>query len=377
MHRTLLAFGQSLAAGLVAACAQLPKGAESAPKAVSASSSGALPGMPTRGVDKQRMPNRRKPMSARPLPLAVALVCITTAAQAQQPMRHSGHGAPLPQQQGAPDYPGMQMDHGSMSHGSMDHGNMDHAMPHPPATGIPPGQAARPPVPTLRPEDRAVAFPALPAHAMHRAGTHALFLADRLEWQDADDGSALAWDLSGWVGGDIDRLAFRSEGERSEGQTEEAELQLLWSHAIGPWWETVAGLRQDFKPGSPQSWAAFGIQGTPLYGLETEATAYLGEGGQTALRLEAEYDILLTQRLVLQPRAEVNLYGRDDDERRVGSGLGDTSLGLRLRYEISRQFAPYIGVDWARAYGHSADLRRAEDENTDEARLVAGVRFWF
>ncbi|MCC6075292.1 copper resistance protein B [Pseudomonas sp. MAHUQ-58] len=278
-----------------------------------------------------------------------------------------------------------QMDHGSMSHEQMMQMHRQHmdmqAQPQtaPPADhqGHHPAGSPDAPVPPLTDADRAAAFPDLPPHAMHRGGTQYLFLADRLEWQDADDGSALSWDLSGWIGGNIDRLAFRSEGERLDGHTEEAELQLLWSHAISPWWETVAGVRQDFKPGSPQTWAAFGVQGMPLYGLETEATAFLGEGGQSAARLNAEYDILLTNRLILQPVAELNLYGRNDEERGVGSGFSDAQLGLRLRYEIRREFAPYIGVNWTRAYGNTADLLRDEGEDVEEARLVAGVRFWF
>ena len=115
----------------------------------------------------------------------------------------------------------------------------------------------------------------------------------------------------------------------------------------------------------------------PLYGLETEATAFIGEAGQSALRLEAEYDVLLTQRWVLQPKAEINLHGRNDERRGVGAGFSDASVGLRLRYEISRQFAPYLGVTWTRAYGSSADMQRADGEDTSEARLVAGIRFWF
>jgi copper resistance protein B len=317
------------------------------------------------------------------IPLTIALILSAALSQAQESMDHPSHT----EHGGHAPIASEPMDHSGMSHGNattipsdMDHGAMDHSadeMPHPPATGIPPGQASRPPVPTIRPDDRAAAFPELPAHQMHQGGTHFLFVADELEWQDADDGSSLAWDISGWAGGDIDHLAFRSEGERTNGRTEEAELQLLWSHAISPWWETVAGVRQDFKPGSPQTWAAFGIQGMPLYGLETEATVFIGEGGQSALRLEAEYDILLTQRWVLQPTAEINLYERNDDRRSVGSGLNDAGVGLRLRYEINRQFAPYVGVSWDRAYGNSADLLRAEGEDASEARLVAGIRFWF
>ena len=307
-----------------------------------------------------------------------ALSLAAATSQAQEAMNHSGHAGHTPAGHVPAEQHGQghtQPDHGMMDHGAMDHSG--HAMPHPPPTGIPPGEATRPPVPTLSPADIQAAFPDLPEHGMHQGSSHFMFVADELEWQDADAGSTLAWDLSGWAGGDIDRLAFRSEGERTNGHTEEAELQLLWSHAIGPWWETVAGVRQDFEPGSPQTWAAFGVQGMPLYGLETEATAFIGEGGQSALRLEAEYDMLLTQRWVLQPTAELNLHGRTDESRGVGSGLSDASVGLRLRYEISRQFAPYVGVSWSRAYGNSAELLRAEDEDTSEARLVAGIRFWF
>nr|WP_313055963.1 copper resistance protein B [Pseudomonas lopnurensis] len=301
-------------------------------------------------------------MTKKTLAVAIVLSLAATASQAQQAMDHSGHAG-----HAAPTGPG-QMDHGSMDHG---------AMAHPPASGIPPGRESRSPVPTIRDADRAAAFPDLPPHPMHQGGSNFLFLADQLEWQDADEGSTLAWDLSGWIGGDVDRLAFRSEGERSNGHTEQAELQLLWSHAIGPWWETVAGVRQDFEPGSAQTWAAFGVQGMPLYGLETEITAFLGEGGQSALRVEVDYDILLTRRWVLQPTAELNLHGRNDEVRGAGAGLSDANLGLRLRYEISRQFAPYVGVSWSRAYGNSADLLRADGEDTRETRLVAGIRFWF
>ncbi|OOE11467.1 copper resistance protein CopB [Stutzerimonas degradans] len=292
------------------------------------------------------------------LVLALTTGVVAATAQAQQGMDHSAHGTPAGAAQ-----------HSPMQHDGMDHGSMTH----PPVTA--PSPAAS--VPPLSDADRAAAFPDLPSHAMHQGGSNFLFLADQLEWQDADEGSALAWDISGWYGGDIDRLAFRSEGERTDGHTEEAELQLLWSHAVGPWWETVAGVRQDFKPGSPQTWAAFGVQGMPLFGLETEVTAFLGEGGQSALRLEAEYDILLTQRWVLQPTAELNLHARNDEARGVGSGLSDAGFGVRLRYEINRQFAPYIGVTWNRAYGNTADLLRDEDEDVSDTRLVAGIRFWF
>lgn len=237
--------------------------------------------------------------------------------------------------------------------------------------------AGRTPIPEPTAADRAAAFPDLPPHAMHAGGTNFLLLADQLEWRDADDGNALAWDIDGWIGGDINRLALRSEGERVDGHTEEAELQLLWSHAIGPWWESVLGVRQDFKPGSPQTWAVAGVQGMPLYGLETELSAFFGEGGQSGLRLAADYDILLTNRLILQPAVELNLHGRNDAARGVGAGFSDVEAGLRLRYEITRQFAPYLGVSWQRAYGNTADYLRRAGEDREETAVVAGVRFWF
>lgn len=170
---------------------------------------------------------------------------------------------------------------------------------------------------------------------------------------------------------------MRTEGERTNGVTESAELQALWGHAVSPWWDVVSGVRQDFKPGAPQTWAALGLQGMALYDFETQATAYLGEAGQTALRLKGDYDILLTNRLILQPTAEINLYGKNDPQRATGSGLSDTEVGLRLRYEIRREFAPYIGVTWNRAYGKTADYRLEEGEDQSDTRFVVGVRMWF
>ncbi len=313
------------------------------------------------------------------IPLAIALSLIAVVSQAQERIDHSTHSG---HDQMKPSTGHGEMEQGDNSHGSNSnaphpHGSSSHLSRHPIAIGIPPGEAIRSPIPTLTEADRAAAFTDQPKHQMHQGGTRFFFIADEVEWQDSDAGDTLAWELNGWFGGDIDRLAFRSEGERSNGHTEEAELQLLWSHAIGPWWETVVGVRQDFEPGAPQTWGTVGVQGMPLYGLETEATAFLGEGGQSALRLEAEYDILLNQHWVLQPKAEINIHGRNDERRGVGSGLSDAGAGLRLRYEINRAFAPYVGVTWVRRYANTADMARSDDEDVSETRLVAGVRFWF
>lgn len=272
------------------------------------------------------------------------------------------------------DMPGM--DHSQMQ--GMDHSQMQGMDS---MQGMESMQSAptrsRTPIPELTAADRAVVYEDHGGHAVHDSAINSFFLIDQLEWQDADDGSALSWDASGWIGGDIDRLWLRSEGERSNGKTEEAELQALWGHAVSPWWDVVAGVRQDFKPGDSQTWAALGVQGMALYNFEAEATAFIGEGGQSAARLEGDYDILLTNRLILQPTAEANFYGKNDPARGVGSGLSDTELGVRLRYEIRREFAPYIGVTWNRVFGNTADYAREEGEDRSEARLVLGVRMWF
>lgn len=310
------------------------------------------------------------------------------AAEAAMPgMDHSQmQGMDHSQMQGM-DHSKMQgMDHSQMQ--GMDHSKMqgmDHSqmqgMDSDMTTMAPSKPAAptqsRTPIAPVTDANRAAVYQSAKGHTVHDEAANYFLLFDQLEWQDADNGSVLNWDVNGWVGGDIDRLWIRSEGERTNGKTESAELQALWGHSISPWWDLVGGVRQDFKPGSPQTWAAFGLQGLALYNFEAEATAFLGEGGQTGLRLEGDYDILLTNRLILQPTAEVNFYGQSDPQRGIGSGLSETEVGIRLRYEIRREFAPYIGVTWNRSYGNTADFAHEEGEDRSEARLVLGVRMWF
>lgn len=146
---------------------------------------------------------------------------------------------------------------------------------------------SRTPIPALTDADRAAVYNAPGGHQVHDSGVNAMLLINQLEWQGGD-GNAQSWDIKGWVGGDIDRLWLRSEGERSAGRTESAEAQALWGRAISPWWDLVGGVRQDFKPGASQTWAAFGLQGMALYNFEAEATLFVGESGHTAARLEGE-----------------------------------------------------------------------------------------
>lgn len=233
------------------------------------------------------------------------------------------------------------------------------------------------PIPPPTDADRAAAFPDLAPHAAHGEGTHAFLLLDRLEAFDADPGTGLAWEAQGWIGGDVDRLWLRSEGERAHGGTESADLELLYGRGVSAWWDVVAGVRHDFEPGASQTFAAFGVQGLAPYWFEVSATAYLGEGGRTSASLEAEYELLLTNRLILQPLVEVELFGKDDPARGIGAGLATAEAGLRLRYEVTRKFAPYLGVVYERALGETADLQRAAGEDVTDVRFVVGLRTWF
>lgn len=236
----------------------------------------------------------------------------------------------------------------------------------------------RDPIPVITPADRAAAFPDVDGgHAVHDDGIHSFILVDRLEVRDADDGNAIGWEASGWIGTDLDRLWLRSEGEAIDGKTEDANLELFHGRAIARWWDAVVGVRHDFGDGPSQTLAAIGLIGQAPYKFDVEATAYVGQGGQSGLGLEAEYDTLLTNRLVLQWLAEAQAWGKDDPRRGIGSGLGTIEAGLRLRYEVTRRFAPYIGIARERAFGGTADLRRADGHEVDDTRVVAGVRFWF
>ena len=202
-------------------------------------------------------------------------------------------------------------------------------------------------------------------------------LVDRLERVDTREGNATAYEAQAWFGRNYDRVVIKAEGDYGQGKLQEARTELLWGHAIATFWDTQLGVRYDSGVGPDRGWLAFGVQGLAPYWFEVDAAAYVGDKGRTAFRLGAEYELLLTQKLVLQPRLEINAYGKGDAALGIGSGLSDGVAGLRLRYEFTRQFAPYVGVERAGKFGKTADLARAAGEKTDETRWVAGVRFWF
>jgi len=233
-------------------------------------------------------------------------------------------------------------------------------------------------IPPITDADRAAAFPDVHAHqAVHGEGVHYFVLFDHAEWESGEDGGTASWGNRGWIGGDMNRFWFRTGGHAEGGRLAEANVHALYGRAIARWWDLVAGVRQDFRPGPARTWAAVGLQGLAPYWFELEATAYVGEGGRTHLHVETEYELLLTQQLVLQPGLGLDVYGRSDRERRIGSGLSALEAGVRLRYEIRREFAPYIGITWTRKVLGTAALAREAGEGTGGAGLAIGIRAWF
>jgi copper resistance protein B len=186
-----------------------------------------------------------------------------------------------------------------------------------------------------------------------------------------------AWEGEASFGGDINRLAVKTEGEGTSGELEHAELQGLYSRAIDPYWNLQAGLRQDFGHGPDRTYATVGVEGVAPYWFEVGAAAFLSNRGDLSARLEGSYDLRLTQALILEPRAEANLAASADRPAGLGSGLRDVELGLRLRYAIRQEFAPYVGLHWERKFGDTADIARAHGEGVEDTRLVVGVRAWF
>ena len=275
-----------------------------------------------------------------------------------------------------------------------------HAMPKPAAPAGPaavPGPAGSPEGTDLSPGDAPAPAPPHPhladrfwdAGAMARARDimmiddgggrkFAQVIVDLAEYQarDADDG--FRWQAEGWFGGDIHRLVVKTEGESdARGTVDAAEVQALYSRAIGPYFNLQAGLRHDIRPAPSRTYVAVGVEGLAPYWFEVDAAAFLSTRGELRARVEGYYDQRLTQRLILQPRVELELSAQDVRAIGLGSGFTSAEAGLRLRYEIRREFAPYVGVSWERRFGDTAEIARAGGEDAGGFGVVAGVRAWF
>jgi copper resistance protein B len=201
-------------------------------------------------------------------------------------------------------------------------------------------------------------------------------LLDQLEWREVNGEDVQAWEFDAWYGNDYNKVWLETEGESLDSE-QEGRVELMWDRIISPWWSFQTGVRQDFGAGPGRTWLDLGIQGLAPYFFDIDAAIYIGEEGRTAARFSGEYDILITQQLILQPELEVRAFGKDDPENLIGSGFSDLEVGLRLRYEIRREVAPYVGLHWERKFGRTADLARDAGEDPDDLSIVAGLRLWF
>jgi copper resistance protein B len=208
-------------------------------------------------------------------------------------------------------------------------------------------------------------------------GIFAHVIFNELEGRVNGANAEFRWEGQGWVGTDYDKLWIKSEGTLSKGALDDGQQQFLYSRAVTTYFDLQGGLRSDLDSRPTRNWAAFGIQGLAPYFFELEATGFVSSQGHLAAKFEASYDLLLTQRLTLQPQVELNIYSKGDPARVVGAGFSDIDAGLRLRYEISRKFAPYIGVVYEGKFGQTANLARQAGESTSDVRFVLGVRLWF
>ncbi len=211
---------------------------------------------------------------------------------------------------------------------------------------------------------------------------YSMFLVDQLEVRPVDGQQPIGWQASGWIGGDFTRFWIKSEGEiATEGRGGRAEAQALYSRLIAPFWEFQVGVRVDARRGASSDrarvQAVVGLEGLAPYWFEIEPALFVSTTGDISARVEASHDMFLTQRLLLQPRIDFNVAVQEVPEYGVGSGVNNLGLGLRLRYEIRREVAPYIGVRWEQRFAGTADLARAAGEDASSLGIVAGLRFWF
>jgi len=287
------------------------------------------------------------------------------------------------------------MDHGSMpgmgqSSGAMQ-GMPGHGMGSMPSatgaamigTNLQAGTAPPPPIPTDRAADQVYSAAAMAHSQQHLRSMHGgqnfsqvIFNLAEVQIRDGRDG--YRWDGSAWYGGDINRLVLKTEGEGNiGGSLEAAEVQALYSRAIGPYTDIQLGVRYDFKPNPSRVYASVGFETLAPGFFDVEGALFLSNKGDLLGRLEGYYDQRITQRLVLQPRAEFNFAAQDVPEIGIGSGLSTAELGLRLRYEIRREFAPYVGISYDRSFGDTARFARAEGQGAASTSLVLGIRTWF
>lgn len=314
--------------------------------------------------------------------------------------------APPPPPPPPPSPPACTPEHAAMGHCTLpepaevspsppcppEHAAMGHctpaAPPSPPSSGasgtdLPAGNEPPPPAPRVDAADRIFGAQAMaPVRAQmlaeHGGGSFSKILVDLAEMRMQEGRDQAVWEAKAWFGGDIDRLAVKASGEAAVGGAlDKLELQALWSHAIGPYFDLQAGIRHDIEPDPSRSYAVLGIEGLAPYWFDVEGALFLSDKGDMTARIGGSYDQRITQRLILQSRAELDVAFQDVPDLGIGGGMSDVELGLRLRYEIVREFAPYVGIAWERKLGGTADRARAAGEDPSRLSFVAGLRFWF
>jgi copper resistance protein B len=206
---------------------------------------------------------------------------------------------------------------------------------------------------------------------------HLLF--NQLEGRTNGPDNELRWDVEAWIGTDMNKLWFKSEGFVENGKASDGITEALYDRPLPflRYFDAQVGVRYDLDSNPGLLWGAIGIEGLAPNFFEFEPTFYFSDRGRVAGRVNGSYDLLITNRLILQPQFELNFYNKSDPSREIGSGLSELDTGLRLRYEISRKFAPYIGVAYAGKFGETADLTRAEDGIVNDVRFVFGIRVWY
>lgn len=321
-----------------------------------------MPGMKHEGMDHGSMPGMSKPQPS------------SDGSSGKSEMKGMDHGSmPGMTMPAAPaaGMSGMHHDSGSPAMQGMDHSSM-------PGMSMGKMQGGDAPPDARSPDySEGVSAGSMRGMDMLDNAPLGMLLIDQLEAYRGRDGSGQRWEAQGWYGNDSNKLWIRTEGKHTGGKVEDANVEALWYRPFAAYWGSQAGIRQDVGGGPGRTWAAMGVQGLAPYWFDVQFTAYVSSAGRLAARARAEYDLRLTQRLYLQPEGEVNLYSKNDEPRGVGSGLSDMRLGLRLRYEVVRQFAPYIGVNFSRRLGNSADYARQEGHSVFDRQVVAGVRMWF
>ena len=253
----------------------------------------------------------------------------------------------------------------------------------PSGTALPAGDNAAPPSPSDHYADRF--FPSSEMarardRMMHEEGGRLFnkILFNLAEYQFRDGKDGYRWDGEGWFGGDINRLAITTEGEGTVGKgIDSAEVQALYSRAVGPYFNLQAGIRHDFQPSPTHTYATVGVEGLSPFMFEVGGAAFASARGDLLGRVEGYYDQRITQRLILQPRVELNFAAQDMRSDRIGAGLSDAELGLRLRYEVRREFAPYVGISYEAKTGQTARYAQVAGDDPAATNLVAGIRFWF